>query len=129
MVFLSTGFTSKGIESTRQQLQNHREEICSSIDSPSDIAEYFVQYEEFTIDEYELVTHESTRRLKAEKLLDTLLKDSHLQRGFDILNYALQDQGYSTIEYQESEENCISKKSTQFAYLSVLITHLLFLHV
>ncbi|XP_060580667.1 uncharacterized protein LOC132737402 isoform X2 [Ruditapes philippinarum] len=58
---------------------------------PDNIADFFIQYEEFTVDEYESVISQITRRDKGLKLLEILSFAKHMPRGYFVLLKALED--------------------------------------
>ncbi|XP_053401561.1 uncharacterized protein LOC128557673 isoform X2 [Mercenaria mercenaria] len=68
----------------------HKAEIIDQLE-PDNIVDFFIQYEEFTIDEYECIISQLTRRNKAEKLMEILTTGNHMPQGYHILLKALND--------------------------------------
>ncbi|XP_060580669.1 uncharacterized protein LOC132737403 isoform X2 [Ruditapes philippinarum] len=71
-------------------IETHKVVILEQLE-PDSIVDYFLQYEEFTVDEYESVISFPTRRAKAEKLLEILLYANHMPRGYYVFIRALED--------------------------------------
>ncbi|XP_053372509.1 uncharacterized protein LOC123561116 [Mercenaria mercenaria] len=74
----------------RLRLKQFQKEICEQM-QPDVIADMFLEYEEFTLDEYEEVIAEKTRRRKSEKILGLLKSFKHIERGLLVLLQALKE--------------------------------------
>lgn len=106
-------------ERAKQRLTQFYDQILDQLE-PDQVADIFVEYEEFLIDEYEEIITERTRRRKSEQLLKHLMMPEHTQRGYLVLIQALMEtDGLYLLRllqdgHDEDESTC--SKSTYILY-------------
>ncbi|XP_053402533.1 uncharacterized protein LOC128557905 [Mercenaria mercenaria] len=112
------------LRKAQETLSKRRKAIVAQLEDPIIIAEYFVVHREFSLDEYELIFNEKTRKGRAEKLLDTVLERNHIQRSYIILSHALIKEGYTTLkENQEEQEETNAKELDDNSTVYELVSH------
>lgn len=100
-----------------------REELVRDPDDPTRIAEYFLQHEVFSLDEYENIIQEKTNKLKVETIFDTIQNSQNLKRSYAVLVYVLakEDKHLSEkltkIFQTESKEIQVSDEASNFCFV------------
>ncbi|XP_060587967.1 uncharacterized protein LOC132743463 [Ruditapes philippinarum] len=84
---------------THALLKKYKKTIINELE-PEMVLDHFIQAEEFTIDEYEAIISEKTRKSKVERFTKILMNDAHLPRGYVIFLNALKISGEDGLHEQ-----------------------------
>ncbi|XP_053389578.1 uncharacterized protein LOC123561121 isoform X2 [Mercenaria mercenaria] len=98
------------------RLTSFRDEFIDQLE-PGEVADIFLEYEEFSVDEYEEIMAENTRRAKSKCIHRLLMQPEHTHRGYLVLMQALKEtdrlylldlfqQGHETNQLSAPREKC-----------------------
>jgi hypothetical protein len=109
------------ITSTEVEFLLKRPEVLVDyIDCPEKIAEHFLIHKEFTLNDYEEILDEGSRKYRTEMLLAKVV-EGHKRRRFHLFNYALLMEGYNVLEDIQSVQDETGLSSFVLDVLILLI--------